>query len=212
MPISIAIADDHELTRTGLLTICRSEIDFHIVCEIADTTLVVQACMSHQPDVLVLVLSAQGFADVLDTVVGVSPMTQVVAFGERDAYPEHRDVSSAICILPRTATRDQIVEAIRTCQHKSTSQTPIPVGLKPPVAIEKSINPNSAYSLTDRERDVLQLLVQGQTNKEIGRALGIAPGTVKTHVESIIEKLSAADRTQAAVIAVRARLIADRDW
>lgn len=70
--------------------------------------------------------------------------------------------------------------------------------------------PDATARLTPREREVLDLLAEGGTNKAIARALGVSPGTVKAHVERVIAKLGVRDRTQAAVLATRARAGAGR--
>lgn len=81
--------------------------------------------------------------------------------------------------------------------------------LDPPVArrILGEIIPPEAALLSEREREVLRLIARRLSNKEIAKALGISPSTVKGHVESLLEKLGASDRTEAAVKALRNRLI-----
>ncbi len=69
------------------------------------------------------------------------------------------------------------------------------------------ITPPEAALLSEREREVLRLIARGLSNKEIAKALGISPSTVNGHVESLLEKLGASDRTEAAVKALRNRLI-----
>jgi DNA-binding NarL/FixJ family response regulator len=103
----------------------------------------------------------------------------------------------------KDAGREDLLHAIRTV---GAGRTALPTDLLR-LAITPSAGPSPSdlSRLTPRESEVLELVAQGLTNKAIGRALGIGPGTVKVHVEKLIAKLNVTDRTQAAVLATRAR-------
>ena len=115
-------------------------------------------------------------------------------------------ISPDVVVMDLVMPRVDGVEAIRTVNRGQALLNP-PVAAKLMQEFAHESRPAASRSLTDREMDVLRLIARGRSNKEIALDLGVAEKTVKTHVSNILGKLQLADRTQAALYAVRERLV-----
>jgi NarL family two-component system response regulator LiaR len=204
--ITIAIVEDHELTRTGLRTALESEADFQVVAEAADGPHGLWAIESTKPNVAVIDIGLPGMdgIDLTRRVRDASPQTHVVILTMHDLESEVLAALSAgadaYCL--KTSCGDSVIDAVRTAARGGAYFDARIAGAvlrhlgKAPVAPADS-------PLTPRETEVLRLIADGNSNTEIGKTLYIGLGTVKGHVRDILEKLAAGDRPQAAAIALR---------
>lgn len=201
-PVRLVIADVEDLARAGLRGVLGAEPDLEIVGEASSEGELLALCRRHRPDV-VLVAAAPSSLDWQMVACGVRrwcPQAKLLvsALSWSEAQINHALGAGAHGVLLKDAPRWEIVAAVRRALQGEPPLLPALLGPEPPAA------PGSpgVERLTAREHEVLELLARGLTNAAIARRLGIRPGTVKVHVEHIIGKLGAADRTQAVVRAV----------
>jgi DNA-binding NarL/FixJ family response regulator len=198
--IRVLIADDHAVVRRGLRTFLDLQDDIEVVGEAADGAECVALAADLRPDVILLDL----VMPVLDGVAALraladagNPARALVVTSYTDplvAVPAVRAGAAGV-IFKDVEPRD-LASAIRSVHAGH-------VLLQPDVAAAMLANPAEKAPLTPRERDVLAEIARGRSNREIARALNLAEKTVKTHVSSVLMKLGVADRTQAAIYAVR---------
>jgi DNA-binding NarL/FixJ family response regulator len=197
--IRVLIADDHEMVRRGLRTFLELHDDIEIVADAADGAQAVEAAQATTPDVILLDLKMPG-TDAVATVRALSAakVLIVTSFTARsEVLPAIR--AGAAGLVFKDIDPAALANAIRTVHSGH-------VLLPPDVAtalLAGESRQGRMQALTPRERDVLGEIAKGRSNKEIARALRLAEKTVKTHVSSILMKLEVADRTQAALYAVR---------
>lgn len=202
----ILIADDHELTRAGLRAVIDREPDLKVVREVATGEAAVAACAEDALDLAILDIRFGAGMTGLEAarLILAAGSTRVLMLTLHDTAEYVRSALAAgvTGYVLKDAGREDLLHAIRTV---GAGRTALPTDLLR-LAITPSAGPSPSdlSRLTPRESQVLELVAQGLTNKAIGRALGIGPGTVKVHVEKLIAKLNVADRTQAAVLATRA--------
>jgi two-component system, NarL family, response regulator LiaR len=206
-PIRILIADDHAVVRKGLQTLISSEPGMVLVGEAADGVEAVLKTRSLQPDVILLdlMMPRQDGLAAIQQIKQENPAARILvltSFAEDDKlFPAIK--AGALGYLLKDTSPEQLLQAIRDVHQGKSS-------LDPAVAIKliRELNrpttlPLSADPLTDREIAVLKLVAQGQTNQEIAQALVISERTVGNHINSILSKLHLANRTQAALYALR---------
>jgi len=210
MSIRVLIVDDHAVVRQGLRIFLDMESDFVIVGEAADGAAAVMLARQLQPDVVLMDL----LLPVMDGVTATGhirrelPDTEVIAL---TSVLENNSVfraiqAGAIGYLLKDTEAPRLREAIKAAADGKVQLSPEAAT----VLLREVRTPTSPERLTERETEVLQLLADGQSNKEIARKLQIAETTVKSHVKSIMQKLDVASRTQAALYAVRAGLVLSR--
>jgi two-component system, NarL family, response regulator LiaR len=204
--IRVQLVDDHAIVREGLRMLLSEESDIEVVGEAGDGAESVKLAALLQPHVILMDLVMPGMDGIqaMQSIRIVSPSSQVLvltSFGEdqrvRDAIQ-----AGAIGYLLKDVLRADLLQAIRAAaQGKPTLHPEAQRYLMRQVATPpmRSLVDN----LTPREGEVLQLIVRGQSNKEIAASLRVTEGTVKGHVSSILSKLGVADRTQAALYAVK---------
>jgi two-component system NarL family response regulator len=202
--IRILIAEDHAVVRAGLAALVRSEPDLHVVCEVGNGRDAVEAYRIHRPDVVLMDLRMPGMNGIEATrlIREAYPHAKVIMLtsfeGDEDVYGALR--AGAKGYLLKDVEHGELYSAIRKV---AVGQKCIPARIS-----AKLVERMGATQLTLREHEVLQLIAMGKTNLEIGRALFISEGTVKTHVNNILSKLGASDRTNAVVTGLRRGLIA----
>jgi len=202
-PIRIVIADDHTVVREGLAAILGMQRDMQIVAEAGDGEEACAAFEQHLPDVLLLDLRMPKMdgLDVVRAIRAKHPNARIVIIttyaGDEDIFRSLK--AGAMGYLLKDAPRQKIIEAVRTVSA-GEQYIPSAIALK---AAEHALKPQ----VTPREVEVLRRMARGESNKEIGAALFISEGTVKTHVKSVLAKLEATSRTEAAAIGRRRGLI-----
>jgi NarL family two-component system response regulator LiaR len=209
--IRLLIVDDHAVVRQGLRFLCEQEPDIEVVGESATGAVAVSMARAARPDVVLLDLflpDRDGVA-VLTEIHGVDPGIAVVMLTSSpdDAHLVAAVRAGATSYLLKTAEIGEVLATIRAAA-RGESTLPPAVATRLLNAMRTQGRPDDPLQrLTPREADVLACLADGQPNREIARALLISEETVKTHVSSILTKLGLADRTQAAIYALRRGVI-----
>ena len=202
-PIRLLIVDDHLVVRMGLRSMIDSQSDMQVVAEAASGNEAVQLYGEHHPDIVLLDLRMPRLNGV-ETTVAI-----------RSRFPE-----ALIVILTTYDEDENIYRALRAGAHayllKDIPSEEFLRAVRSVYCGEYCISPAIAArlaqrmpqdELSTREVGVLKLIVEGMSNKEIASSLAITESTVKNHVNSILSKLRAKDRTQAATSALRRGIV-----
>jgi two-component system NarL family response regulator len=199
----ILVVDDHAVVREGLVALLQRQSDLRVVAEAADGA---SAIRLHRPDLVMLDMRLPDMdgAEVTAAIRAEFPQARLLVLssfdGDENIYRALK--AGARAYLLKDSTREELLAAVRAV---AAGQRRIPG----PVA-ERLAERVEGSELTARELAVLRQIVSGRSNKQIATALTITEGTVKTHVKSILAKLDVADRTEAAVTALRRGLVMDR--
>ncbi|NTU84169.1 MAG: response regulator transcription factor [Chloroflexales bacterium] len=209
--INVMLIDDHRVVRQGLRDFLELQGDIDIVGEASSGEEGVQLARELLPDVILMDLVMPGIDGVETTrrVKAASPSTRVIvltSFADDDkVFPAIK--AGAISYLLKDVSPEDLAHAIRAAQRNEAV-------LHPEVAAKlmqefSAPRPGEAPvdQLTPREMEVLRLIAKGKSNKEIADTLIVSEKTIKTHVSNILSKLHLADRTQAAIYALRQRLV-----
>jgi NarL family two-component system response regulator LiaR len=206
--IRIVIVDDHVLVRQGIRAFLETHDDLEIVGEAGDAASATALCATLQPQVALvdLVMPGGGIAATQD-IRAASPGTQVVLLTSfEDAQQIVAAVrAGAISCLLKDIDADSLADAIRRSAGGEAVLHPRVAGyLVDALRSGGQGGADALEALSQREREVLELMAEGMSNLEIAEKLGIGEKTVKTHVSNVLAKLGVADRTQAAVFAWKA--------
>ncbi|MGA5320523.1 response regulator [Streptomyces seoulensis] len=205
-PIRVLLVDDHQVVRRGLRTFLEVQDDIEVVGEAADGAEGIARAEELRPAVILMDVLMPG-TDGLDALRGLRERGNPARVLIVTSFTERRTVvpalrAGAAGYVYKDVDPDALAAAIRSVHAGH-------ILLQPEVAeaLLTQDGPNSSQgrggSLTEREREVLGLIADGRSNREIARALVLSEKTVKTHVSNILMKLDLADRTQAALWAVR---------
>jgi DNA-binding NarL/FixJ family response regulator len=204
----LVIADDHELARAGLRTMLIGQHGIELLAEAENGREALELCRRLQPD-LALIDVRMPDMDGLATCRKIKqevPSTNVIliTMHENPHYLLEALRSGASAYVLKDVTQRELLATIRRVQRGEAALDPdTVVRVLGHIADDTSSSAHlSAVQLSPRERQVLQLLAQGLTNREIARALTVSASTIKIHVEHILAKLGVSDRTQAAVRAL----------
>jgi DNA-binding NarL/FixJ family response regulator len=211
--IRVLIADDHPVVRQGLRVLLEVQDDIDVVGEAPDGPDVARLAAELAPDVILLDLKMPGMkgTDVIaDLVARDSPARILVLTSVTDPAAAQAAVrAGAAGFLYKDVDPDALVRAIRSVHDGNLLLAQEAAGSLLHRGADRGAVAGMA-ALTGREREVLEQITRGRSNREIARALNVAEKTVKTHVSSVLAKLGVADRTQAALYAVARD--ADRGW
>lgn len=212
--IRILIADDHPVVRDGLAAIISTQPDFVVVGEAGNGDEVLQMVKTLHPDVVLLDLEMPG----MDGVEALRAMRELC--GERaraivfTAFDTDERILDAVQAgakgyLLKGARRDDIFKAIRVVSEGGSLLEPVVASklLEHMSGRRRTAADEQVEQLTERETEVLRLLAQGRTNKEIAAELYITERTVKFYVSAILAKLGAGNRTEAVTIAAQRGLV-----
>lgn len=212
-PLRIIIIDDQWMIREGLASLAGTADDIEVVATGGDGIEAVQLALEHRPDVVLMDIRMPN-TDGIDATAEIrqqSPSTQVLmltTFDDVELIERSLD-AGAVGYLTKDIAAADLASAIRSAAsgvvQLSQSVTRTLRGNAPArsVAATDADVTAEASAMPPRERDVLQLLVEGKSNKQIASELHLSTGTVKNHVSSILRRLGTTDRTHAAVLAVR---------
>jgi DNA-binding NarL/FixJ family response regulator len=200
--IRILLVDDHILVRMGLVSATKIAPDMEVIAEIEDGDEALNAYRLHQPDVAVIDLRMPKSSGV-DVIASIRREFRDARLLVLSNYASGDDVSRAMQAgasgyVVKGMPLETLLQAIRTVY---SGETYIP----PEIATRLAGRVHS--QLSTREIEVLRLIANGMSNKELGTRLNIAEGTVKIHVANILSKLGVADRTQAVVAALKRNLL-----
>jgi DNA-binding NarL/FixJ family response regulator len=211
--IRVLIADDHPVVRQGLRTFLGVQDDIEVVGEAADGAEAVRLTESLGPDVVLLDLKMPG-------VDGQTALEELRARGLPARVLVLTSVAESSHVLPavragavgylyKDVDPQALVQAIRAVRDGNVLFAPEAAAAVLRADAAAADPPPGLADLTEREREVLLEIARGQSNREIARALVVSEKTVKTHVSNVLMKLGVADRTQAALFAVRHGLLPD---
>jgi DNA-binding NarL/FixJ family response regulator len=196
------LVEDHILMRMGLVSATRIEPDMVVVAEVDDGRKVVESFRKHKPDVILLDLRLPGMdgIQVIKALRQEAPEVRIIVLS---SYGGGDDVTRAIQTgasgyVLKSMPLQQVLEAVRVV-HLGGQYIPREIASRMSQRLHSDMSP--------REVEVLRLIAQGRSNKEIASELGIVEGTVKAHVTNIMGKLGAADRTQAITIAMKRQIL-----
>ncbi len=206
--ISVLIVDDHPIVRQGLRQLLEVQDDLEVVGEAEDGATAIEQIQRTLPDVVLMDLVMPGMDGVEATraIREISPHTQVVVLTSHheDALVFPAIKAGALSYLLKSSLPDEVLDAVRAAaRHEARLHPRIAKRLME----EISGDAPSLESLTNRELEVLKLIAQGNDNRQIAESLVVSEKTVKTHVSNIFSKLQLADRTQAAIFALRQRVV-----
>ena len=226
-PISLVVADDHEVVRSGFAGLLSTQPDFTVVGTAADGAAAVRVCLDERPDV-VLMDVRMPVVDGIEATrriigAGVSSRVLILTTFDLDHYVFDAIRAGASGFLLKDVTAERLFDAVRvvaagdallapTITRRLIRQFVERADEAPPLAGPNPTKHDAAMatalrSLTPRETQVLRLVAQGLSNPEIATRLTVTDETVKTHVSRMLAKLHLRDRTQAVVTAYESGLV-----
>ncbi len=204
-PISVLIVDDHPVVRQGLRVLLEVQDGIEVAGEADDGDTALALAAARAPDVILLDLKLpgrDGIAVLTELKARDSAARVLVLTSATDPASASLAMrSGAAGVVYKDVDPDALVRAVRSVHDGHLLLAP---GAAGPLVRSARAAWGGMDALTTREREVLAELAQGRSNREIARALGVAEKTVKAHVSSVLAKLGVQDRTQAALLAVRA--------
>jgi DNA-binding NarL/FixJ family response regulator len=208
-PIRILLVEDQTLMRQGLKTILDLEPGLQVVGEATNGRTGIRRALDLRPDVILMDVQMPGMSGIeaIAAICAVWPEARIIILTTfaRDEYVFQGVRAGAVGFLLKDAPADSLIQTIRRVHAGE-------VFIQPEIAsrlLRELITPQDLpiEPLSEREREVLVLVAQGHSNREIAERLVLAEGTVKNHVSNILGKLQAENRTQAADIARRHGLV-----
>ena len=206
--IRVMIVDDHALVRSGLEAFLLVQKDLKLIAQAKNGQQALGMCAEAQPDVVLMDLLMPGMDGVEATrkIKGQYPQIQVIAltsFKDQELVQGALQ-AGAIGYLLKDVSAAELADAIRSAYAGRPTLSPEATQ----VLIQSSLKGKAiGDDLTDREREVLRLMIDGLNNPEIADRLVISRGTVKFHVSSILSKLGVSSRTEAVSVALQKHLI-----
>jgi two-component system, NarL family, response regulator LiaR len=207
-PIRVMLVDDHTMVRRGLATFLKIFDDLQLAGEAESAEAAIRLCAEVQPDVILMdmVMPDMDGAAATRLIRQQFPQVQVIAltsFKEGDLVKNALE-AGAIGYLLKDVSADELVEAIRAAHAGRATLSP-----EAAQALVETANqlPAPGLDLTERELEVLALMVEGLNNTQIAGRLSVSPSTIKSHVSNILSKLGVASRTEAVTLALRNHII-----
>ena len=207
-PIRVMLVDDHAMVRRGLATFLKVFDDLQLVGEAESGAAAIELCAQAPPDVILMdmVMPDMNGAAATRAIRRQFPQVQVIAltsFKEGDLVKNALE-AGAIGYLLKDISADELVRAIRAAHAGRAT-----LSSEAAQALVEAANQPAApgHDLTEREREVLALMIEGLNNTQIAGKLSVSPSTIKSHVSNILSKLGVASRTEAVTHALRNRLI-----
>jgi len=207
--ISVLIVDDHPIVRQGLRTLLELQDDIHLAGEAVNGRAAVDLAARLKPDVVLMDL-------VMPDLDGIAATRQIcdLGYGARvialTSFVEDEKVipaiqAGAVSFLLKDVSPEDLIEAIRAAYQGEARLHPTVMRklMNQVAALPSQPAPSPADDLTEREREVLRLVAEGLSNREIGEKLVISEKTVKTHISSLLSKLDLEDRTRLAIYAIK---------
>ncbi|MBS4193517.1 response regulator [Lederbergia citri] len=207
MTVHVLIADDHHVVRRGLVFFLQTQKDIHIVGEAKNGKEAVDLALQLQPDVVLmdLVMPIMDGIEATGKIKEICPSIEIMiltSFADQDHVIPAIEAGASGYQL-KDIEPDELASAIRKLANGENTLHPKATNLLMTRMNRKNPANDRIAALTQREKEVLAEIAKGKSNKEIGAQLKITEKTVKTHVSNIFMKLQVADRTQAALFAVK---------
>ena len=201
--IRIAVVDDQAVVRQGFVSLINTVADMEVIAEATNGQQAVELYREHRPDVMLIDLRMPVLSgvDAISAIRKEFPGARMIVLttydGDEDIYRSLQ--AGAQGYLLKDVFFEDLEEAIRKV-HAGSKRIPSAVA-------ERLAERMSGSDLTGRELEVLQQIVAGKSNKEIGTQLNISEATVKSHINNILSKLGVSDRTQAATTALQRGIV-----
>jgi NarL family two-component system response regulator LiaR len=206
--IRVLVADDHTMVRRGLATFLKVFDDLELVGEAANGQAAIELCAQLQPDVVLMdmVMPDMDGAAATRLIRKQSPSIQVLALTsfKEEVLVQSALQAGAIGYLLKDVSADELAQAIRSAHAGRSTLSPEAAQALVHAASQP---PAPGLDLTEREYEVLALMIEGLNNTQIAARLTISSSTVKSHVSNILSKLGVASRTEAVTLALRNKLV-----
>jgi two-component system, NarL family, response regulator LiaR len=207
-PIRVMLVDDHAVVRSGLAAFLEASDDLELVGEAGSGLEALRLCQGAQPDVILMDLVMPGMdgAAATHAIRERCPHVQVIALTsfKEDELVQGALQAGAIGYLLKNVSAEELAAAIRAAHAGRPTLAPEAAQALIHAATHQ---PALGFDLTEREREVLALMVQGLSNPDIAERLVVSRSTVKFHVSSVLSKLGVASRTEAVALALQHHLI-----
>jgi NarL family two-component system response regulator LiaR len=211
-PIRVLVVDDHEVVRRGLSFALSAHEDMLLVGEAADGQEAVAACAAAQPDVILMDIQMPRMngIEAARLIRQQHPQIRIIAlttFSDQEMVLEMLQAGASGYLL-KTTTMSELASAIRLAAsgQMTLSAEAAQTLLYPAPAAASPVAPTAAFHLTERELEVLRLMVDGLNNAEIAAELVVSRSTVKFHVSSILAKMNVTSRVDAVRLALQSGL------
>ena len=212
--LRVLLADDHSIVRRGLRSLIESEPDIKVVAEASEGLEALKLCDEHQPDAIILdvAMPKMNGIEVAERVQKLArpPSVLILSMHADESYIIRALAAGARAYLLKDATDEDLIPALRAVAAGRPFFSPSVTG----VLIEDYVRQlqargltDSYHLLTDREREVLQLLAEGRSNKEVAALLDLGVSTVETHRANLMQKLNLHNTAEIVLYAVRKRII-----
>jgi two-component system, NarL family, response regulator NreC len=212
--LRVLLADDHGIVRRGLRSLIESQPDIKVVAEAGDGLDALKLCEEHRPDAIILDVAMPKLngIEVAERVQKLPhpPSVLVLSMHADESYIIRALAAGARAYLLKDATDEDLIPALRAVAAGKPFFSPSVTG----VLIEDYVRQlqargltDSYHLLTDREREVLQLLAEGRSNKEVAALLDVGLSTVETHRANLMQKLNLHNTAEIVLYAVRKRII-----
>ena len=207
-PIRVIVVDDHPIVRHGIKTLLLTFDDISVIGEAGNGEQALALCAETEPDVILMDIIMPGMngVDATRAVLERFPQVKIIvltSFPDQDVVQETLETGASGFLLKDTP-KEIVGEAIRSAY---AGRTILASEATEALIRAKTSPPELGHDLSARELEVLALIVEGLSNDEIAERLVISPNTVRKHVSACISKLEAANRAQAAALAVRHHLV-----
>jgi DNA-binding NarL/FixJ family response regulator len=198
-PIRVLVVDDHPVVREGLAAIIGTQADMCVVGQAADADEALAAFTTRRPDVTLLDLRLPGISgiDLAARLQALAPGARIIMF---TSYAREEEIYEALkagawSYIRKGAARSELLQAIRAVNSGQRYISP---------EIGRCLADHVSHSgLTAREREVLQYMLEGRSNKQIAASLDLSEHTINIHVKNILSKLGVTGRTEAVTVALR---------
>ena len=207
-PIRVMLVDDHAMVRKGLATFLKVFDDLQLAGEAESGETAIQLCGEVLPDVILMdmVMPDMDGATATRVIRQQFPQVQIIAltsFKEGELIQNALE-AGAIGYLLKDVSADDLVRAIRSAHAGRATLSPEAAQSLVETA---NLPPSPGLDLTEREREVLALMIEGLNNTQIAGRLTVSPSTIKSHVSNILSKLGVASRTEAVTLALRNHIV-----
>lgn len=207
--IQVMLVDDHNVVRSGLATFLKAYDDLNLVGEAKNGLEAVNLCQIKKPDVILMDLMMPEMDGIAATkaILIDYPDIKIIAMTsfEEEELVQGVLAAGAISYLLKNVTADELAKAIRDAVSGRSTLSPEAARV-----LVQATRPTKQplHDLTEREKEVLNLVVQGKNNRQIADALFISVATVKAHISSILSKLQLSSRAEAIAYAIKNKLVA----